>query len=121
MGYQIGTTLVGLVTVTSLGLKNPKSTFKPYSELIPLGNGKMRGAGLPVATWNFGFLTQTQRDALRVYCTGASANVFIETRKTDSSDVFDQFSAIMIWPEEEERDNFIRLDFTVEFRQLVEA
>lgn len=121
MPYAIGSTLGGLATVTGLGLPNPKSSYRPYSELLALGSGGYRGAGLPSAAWNFGYLTQAQRDALRAYCTGASASVYIETRKVDNSDAFDQFSAIMRWPEEEERDNFYRLDFTVEFHHLVEA
>jgi hypothetical protein len=121
MTYKIGTTLVGMVTLASLGVPDPKSTYEPYSEQLELGNGKIRGGGFPTATWHWGFLKQAWRDALRAYCTGASASIFIETRITDTSDAYDQFSVVIVWPQEEERDAFRRLDFTLEFRQLVTA
>lgn len=121
MPYQIGTTLVGLATLDSLDIPDPKSEFAHFTEYVPLVSGGVRGVGSPVAIWRWGYLTQAQRDALRVFCTGASAEVYIETRETDSSDVFDQYSATMIWPLEEERDAFHRMEFEVRFQNLVEA
>lgn len=121
MAYKIGTTLENMVTLASLGIADPKSTFQPYTELVPLDSGKERGQGFPVATWQWGFLTVAQRNALRAYCTGASSSVYIQTRKADSSDVFDDFTAIMVWPLAEERDAFRRIGFVIRFKHLVEA
>lgn len=122
--YQIGTSTGTLTNVESLTtpLPPPKSTFTPYAEPVDLGNGAVRGAGWASATWNWGFLTQAQRDQLRTYCTGASASVYIVTRKTDTTDAYTTYSGVMIWPQNEERDSkYVRTDFTVEFRKLVAA
>lgn len=122
--YRIGTTLGGLTNVESLTvpLPPPRSTYTPYSEQIDLGDGTIRGAGWAQASWNWGFLTQAQRDQLRTFCPGASASVYISTRTTDSADVYDDFTAVMIWPQAEERDSKqVRPDFTVQFRKLVAA
>lgn len=118
--YQIGTTLEGIATLKSLGLPDPKHSFMGYSATVDLGNGGVRGIGLPVARWIYGYLTQAQRDIFRTFCTGASATVFIETRTSDSSDAFDQFQGVMIWPREpEDKDAFRRINFVLEFRNLV--
>jgi hypothetical protein len=87
--------------------------------VIVLGNGANRGVGLPVAIWHWGYLTRAQRDLLRAFCTGASATIFIETRTNDTVDVFDQFTTMMIWPLEENKDAGRRIDFVIEFRNLV--
>ena len=117
--YQIGTTLGALATLKSIGIPDPKSSYKPYADVIVLGNGANRGVGLPVAIWHWGYLTRAQRDLLRAFCTGASATIFIETRTNDTVDVFDQFTATMIWPADEMKDAGRRIDFVIEFRNLV--
>jgi hypothetical protein len=118
--YKIGTSLVGMVTLDSLGIPDPKGIYRPYTEAVNLGDGTVRGAGYPTAEWQWGFLTQTQREALRDYCAGASASVYIETTTTENSDEYKDFLAVMIWPEEEERTSAMRrLEFSVQFRQMV--
>jgi hypothetical protein len=121
MPYMIGSTLGGMVTLASLGVPDPKSTWQPYSELVPLDSGKERGVGFPVATWQFGYLTRAQRNALRTFCTGASAAVYIQTRKADNDDAYDDYSAIMVWPLAEDRDAGRRISFVIRFKHLVEA
>jgi hypothetical protein len=120
--YQIGTTSGGTTNVESLSpaLPAPRSTFEPWSVPIKLGDGTVRGGGYPTATWNFGVLSRAQRDKLRTYCTGKSASVYIRTKTTDNTDSYKYFSAVMIWPDEEERVATRRLDFVIEFRMLVE-
>ena len=120
--YQIGTTYGGLTNVESLAtpLNAPKSTFTEYSQNIALGSGAVRGGGWAVATWNWGFLTQAQRNQLRTFCTGKSASIFIQTRKNDTSDAYQVYTAVMVWPDEEDKDHGIRLNFQVVFRNCVE-
>ena len=120
--YEIGSTYGGMTNVEELTtpLPAPKSTFRPYSQLIRLGNGTARGGGWAVATWRFGFLSQAQRDQLRTFCTGASSSVYIKTRKNDSTDAYQVYTAVMIWPEEEEKQAGRRLDFVIQFVNLQE-
>ena len=119
--YQIATTLPGLATLESLGVTVPRSEYQPYTEAVSLGDGTVRGAGAPFAKWLWDYLPQDQRDILRTYCTDASAEIYIETRTVDTLDVWDQFSAVMVWPTQEQRENFVRLEFAIEFRYLVAA
>ena len=119
--YEIGSTYAGMQNVEELStpIHAPKSTFKQYSKTLRLGNGTTRGAGWPVATWRFGFLSRAQRDQLKTFCPGASAVVYIKTRKNDNDD-YQVYRAVMVWPEEEEKFAGRRLDFVIEFRDLVE-
>jgi len=121
--YRIGATLAGMTNLENLTppLPAPKSYFRPFYESITLADGSIRGMGSPVASWRWGVLSRAQRDALRVFCTSKSATVYIRTRKTDSADAYTDYRAIMIWPDDEERDAGRRLDFLIEFRQLVVA
>lgn len=120
MAYKIGATSGTMTDLKTLGIPYPKGEFFNYADLRQLGDGTVRGVGAPRVVWAWGFLTRTQRDALRTYCTGASSAVYIETRTLDSTDAFDQFSATMIWPNEgEERSAGRRLAFEIEFRNLV--
>ena len=121
--YEIGPTYAGMTNVEELAtpLPPPRSTFKPYSQAVNLGNGRVRGNGWPVAEWRFGFLKQAQRDQLRAFCPGASACVYIKTRTNDSADSYQVYTATMVWPQSEERDaDGRRLDFVVEFINLQE-
>lgn len=120
--YELGTTYAGMTNVEELAtpLPPPRSTFKPYSQAVNLGNGRVRGNGCPVTEWRFGFLKQAQRDQLRTFCPGASAEVYIKTRQNDSADSYQVYTAVMVWPEEEEKRAGRRLDFVVKFRNLVE-
>jgi hypothetical protein len=105
--------------VETLGLKAPKSTFKPATTSIDLGNGLARNMGRPVTSWLWGFLTQAQRNTLRAFCTGKSARVYINTRANDASDSYITYDAIALWPDAEERSAGRRLNFTLEFRDLI--
>lgn len=120
--YEIGTTAGNMVNVETLAngtMPAPKATWRPYTELRTLGNLDVRGVGYPVVTWTWGILTRAQRDALRTYCTGASAAVYIKTQGIDNSDAYLTVTAFMVWPEEEQRDATRRKEFSIEFRKPV--
>ncbi|MCX6057736.1 MAG: hypothetical protein NTW69_06265 [Chloroflexi bacterium] len=120
--YKIGTTSGGMTNIESLTvlIPNMRSFFKPYSEVVTLGDGSQFGRGFPQVDWTWNLLTREQRDQLRTFCTGASATVYISTRTNDSADTYKNYQAIMFWPLEEERFARKRMDFTLQFRQLVE-
>ena len=116
--YQIGATS-SMTNVESLGtpLDAPKSEYMPYARTVNLGDGGKRGVGFPVATWTFGILTLEQRDMLKTFCAGASAQVWIRTKLND--DVYDDFTATMLWVENETRWYVHKQNYQVLFRNLV--
>jgi len=122
--YELGTTYAGMTNVEELAtpLPPPRSTFKLYSQTVNLGDGTVRGAGRAATEWRFGYLTLAQRNQLRQFCPGASANnIYIKTRTNDSADLYKVYTATMVWPQSEERDTGgRRLDFVVEFVNLQE-
>jgi len=122
--YEIGTTAGGTTNVESLAtpVKAPKSTFNKFSESAALGDATVRGLGFPVASWRWGWLDQDEYDQLRAFCSGKSAEIYINTKKDDGS--YDKYSCVMVWPDmsniqKQERDgSFYYQDFTIEFRHL---
>lgn len=105
----------------------PKGSFQPYAEPFQLGNGRIRGGGLPTDSWTFSYLPKSARDNLRDFCTGASSAVYIRTRTIDAADsitgedAFETFSAVVVWPLDETKDRpkGTRVPFVLTFRQLV--
>ena len=113
--------VAGLANLEDLAtpITPPRWFFQPYTETIRLGSGLTRGIGFPVAEWRWDVISAAQRDMLRTYCTGASIEVYIRTRKNDSSSAYANYKAVMIWPAEfEEVDATRRLDFVIRFERL---
>jgi hypothetical protein len=121
--YSIGTSTGAMVNVETLAggtFPPPKSTFRPYSMPLDLGDGSVRGGGWAEAEWRWGFLTRAQRDAIRAYCTQASAAVYIYTRTNDNTDAYATYQAAMIWPQAEEKESKgDRPDFVLTYRRLI--
>ncbi len=119
--YEIGASYGAMVNLESLtaAVNPPKSSFRPNSQRQQLGDGTVRGGGWATAEWRWGFVTQAQRDQLRTFCTGASSEVYIKTRKNDA-DAYQVYTAVMIWPEVEEKIAGRRLDFVIQFQNLQE-
>jgi hypothetical protein len=120
--FKIGLTSGSMLSLSALQtpVDDPKSTYHPYSQLIGLGNGMVRGGGWPTATWTWKILNQAQRDQLREYCVNQSALVYITTRTLDTSSSYTTFQAVMIWPTAEEYlDATRRPDFAIKFQALV--
>ena len=114
-------TRVNLVNLADLStaVMFPKSTFLPWQQAIPLGSGKSRGAGKPSTKWHFDFLPLAQRTVLRTFCSGKSSDVYIRTLVNDA-DAFKHFSAVMLWPDTEDKTAGRRLNIDFEFKFLVE-
>jgi hypothetical protein len=118
--YEIGSTFGGMTNVESLTvpLAAPKATAPDFSQPIDLADGLVRGGGWLTMTWSWAFMTQAQYDQLRTFCSGKSAAVFIATRKDDFT--YDDYTAVLVWPEQPERDSGRVRDLVLTFRQLVE-
>lgn len=128
LDFQIATALegvAGLVTLRSLGISNPRPVYKTGVTAVDLGDNSSRILGAPQVAWAWGFISQVQRDALREYCPGASADVLIVTPTTEKilteENAAQTFSAKMLWPAPLTPENPIagrRLEFVLIFRQL---
>jgi hypothetical protein len=120
--FKIGATLIGMVFLYNLNgaPPAPDSIFQKYSADVSLGSGSVLGLGKHSSEWHWSALTADQRDALRAYCAGSSAAVFIRTRDDDNN--YDDYSAVMVWPQNEKIDaaGYV-LDFSLGFVQMVEA
>jgi hypothetical protein len=100
----------------------PRWTFKPSSKPVQLGDGSVRGAGWATAEWTWDIMTTTQRDWLRAFIPGQSAEVWIKTRTMDSITSGTVFRAIAVWPiESEERDVRRPVKFTIKFQRLTSS
>ena len=115
--YSIGPSVVGLVTLASLGIPAPETEFTPFSVTLQTGSGIAKGMGWPVCEWHFGFLTETQRDALKAYSAGQSAEVFIRTLDEDLD--YANYECVLVWPKNERRSVGASIDVTLLFQRLV--
>lgn len=118
--FEIGSSYGAMVNVESLTtpLVAPRSTFAAYSQDVELASGGARGAGWPLATWAWNFMSQAQRDQLKTFCVGKSAEVYIKTLQDDGA--YQVYTGVMVWPSSEQVQAGRVLDLTVEFRGLVE-
>jgi hypothetical protein len=97
----------------------PKFAYKPYSKQVTNGAGVVMGQGWATADWIFEIITQKQRDWLRTFIPGQSAEVWIKTRTFDSNRSYAIFKAIAVWPVvSEEQDANRRMKFTLHFQRL---
>lgn len=123
--FKIGTTLGGMTALESLTtpVELPQWEYYPYSKLVMLGDGNTRGLGFPKVIWTFPLLEVAQITQLRTFCSGASAAVFIRTKKQDGS--YASFSGTMVWPVSKDGQHKPyfpdhRAGLVLEFRYLVE-
>jgi hypothetical protein len=114
--FKIGTSQVGLVTLQSLGVPEPLSGYQPYSQEFDQADALVSGQGWATDTWRWAFLTLTQLSALRAYCSGKSAEVYIQTLVDGKT--AGEFRAALIWPAKETRAGSKALDVALEFRLL---
>lgn len=120
LSYKIGSTQAGMKTLDALTtpVPAPRASYKPGNERKVLANGSERWLGWPEAVWTFPLLTDAQRDQLRAFCAGASATAYITTLTNASGSDFDDFSAVMVWPEDEDRRAGFVFDLTIRFQAL---
>lgn len=125
--YKIGSSAATVDSLSNLtvtgyfqSIPDPKGIYLEWSELVPKDSGGFRGVGYPKAIWKWNFMRPEWRDVLKAFCSGASAAVWIQTRTNSSgSSEFGAFTAIMNWPLEQDLDAHRRMNFIIEFTNLV--
>lgn len=124
--FKIGTTLGGIVTLASLGITNPHPIYGTGVQSIKLGNNAARTIGRPVLLWAWGFISQQERDTLRTYIPGASAQLYVRSVTTEKissvPNAAQTFLSQAWWPapnQPEDPQAGRRLEFVITFRQLV--
>ena len=118
--FMIGMTLETMTNLEEMTIPMvpPKSNYMPYARVVNLGSGGKRGVGSAMAIWEFSLITLEERNQLKEFCAGASAEVYIHTKLND--DTYGDFSAVMIWPEGiEDRWFGEKKNFTISFRNLL--
>ena len=123
MYFGIGTSAS---TITDLGsltdpITYPKSTFLATAVTKKTGANAKRGFGLPVAYWTFPLMTLEERNQLKTFCAGYSAEVYITTKKDD--DTYADFSCTMNWVDDDTSGRWFgeRKEIVIEFVNLVEV
>jgi len=118
--YKIGTTSGNKVTIDTLVPRDPQPSLAHYAEYVMLGDGTARGTGWLEAEWRWKNISWTEIAALKAYCAGVSATVYITT--PDNEGDWTGYSATMIWPQisEPDRGDYAE-DFAVRFVKLVAA
>jgi len=96
----------------------PQASYKPFAEIVDLGDLSKLAVGAPSAEWRFPLLEMDQRAQLRDYCTGASSWVYIRTIDDDGD--YGDYLALMIWPADEQpiRAGLV-FDLVIRFEQMV--
>lgn len=123
--FKIGTSVEGLTSLDALtvALPTPKTPFRASTSLVATASGFVVGKGFPTCEWTFSMLEADQREQLRSFCAGASAEVYIRTM-TNEGDAFGIYRAVMVWPLEEDRDptaRHDRLELRISFRRMIEV
>ncbi len=105
---------------TIVYLPPPRSAPIEYPVVYTGDDGLTVGDGLPTCTWRWDFLKQTHVNALRQYCSGKSAQVYIKTRTPALDGTYAVYAAIMHWPADlaEKRRMGGYFDIEIEFTRL---
>jgi hypothetical protein len=121
--YAIGTAADNLQNLEDdLGIPPPHPA--PHTEWATeyeAGDGRQYGDGWPSVTWRWAYLNATHLAALRTYCTGKSAHVYIKTLKPDLT-TYGTYYCVMVWPDDPKyRPGRVKLDFEIQFTHLEEV
>lgn len=66
-------------------ISEPLSDYKQYSKEQLLGDGGVRLAGWPIATWFWGAIPKAERDVLRSFCPSAyTDDIYIHTLNNEN-------------------------------------
>lgn len=118
--YKIGTTLAGLTLLSDLGIPYPRHGFVRHAQYNDMGDGSMQGNGWKQDEWFWGFITQAQRDTLRIYIPQNGSHIFVRDLKDDGV-TWANFECESVWPQNEDRQAGRRLSFTIILRAMVEV
>lgn len=104
---------------------NPDAGYIPQSDAAKTLSGLTIARGYAAATWHFNALTNAQRQILKSFCPGLSAEVYIETLTNELTvcdvDEWIQALAVVHWkPGDEEQQAGKTLGLELLFTHLVE-
>lgn len=129
--YAIGTSFAGLTLLTDLDVYSTpygSPVTRPHwafqdGGVIDLDDGSQRVIGLPKAQWLWNIITDDERNALKTFCPGVSAEVYISTYNNDDVDEVHNYRCTMLWPVEKGEivQATQRTDFEISFVNLVEV
>jgi len=109
-----------LADSTDITLRALEWEYRPFATTLELSDGSLKGMGFPVVKWTFRALRELQRENLRDFCTGLSANVYIRTPTNEfvsSARVWKDFLCKMYWQPAEEIVGVNAVeDVVIEFR-----
>lgn len=98
--YSIGTSIATLKTFDILGVITPfQDAYKPFSVGVKAADLRTYGHGLAATALHWGFIDADQRDILKGYCPGLSADLYMVLRDEDWN--WDYCHVTLLWPEEE--------------------
>lgn len=122
MDYRIGTTLIGMTLLNALPtpLPTPQANYRAGGERVKLASGLVRDHGFPTAEWRFPILSLAQRDQLRGFCAGTSADIYIRTSTDASGLAHKTYRAVMVWPDEEDIQAELAIELTLRFEAMIE-
>lgn len=117
--FAIGLTLEELTNLSELTVPvlTVASQHFDYARIVNLGNGGTRGVGSPYHIWNVGLPTLDERNQLKTFCPGASAEVFIYTKLNDGTWV--TFQCQMLWTTDEGWWYGDKKTIAITFRNLI--
>jgi hypothetical protein len=117
--YGLGATSAGIVSLETIGVPWPsKAAPARYAKYVKLGDRQTRGMGELTTTWRFVDLDEIGITALRTYCSGSSAAVYMRTLAEDMT--YKVYAAIMTWDQSVPQVKAgMHVDVAIEFSAMV--
>lgn len=120
------TTLQGIIGEADIPIEIDDSYF-PYSTYTDNTDGSRTGQGWIKVIWRIKIAHAWQREALRAFCTGLSADVYLTTQTNEYNVCLEEYDwinlrGIMCWlVADESKDGKYVTDLEIEFRACYEV
>jgi hypothetical protein len=120
---KIGTTFAGMTAFNSLSTPVPecgKTNFFPYAQRVIMASGVQIGRGFPRVEMTWKALTRAQRDILKTFQGGGTADVYVYIPTNDSNQAYANYKGKMAWPTTETWNaKDVIYDFTIAINHLI--
>jgi len=120
--FEIGLTFGGMVTLKSIGVKNPLDEPVSCSETRELADGSVLEVGWAVCIWHWDYIDKAQFTTLKNFFTTNNVYLYIKTR--DDADAYNVYYALATFPVQKDwttgNANARKVkDFSITFKKLV--